>query len=197
MKRQDSKTQTLMTRYVLPLVFGALLVALLLDNRAQAKNDTVQQWMQTKRAEIAARTDGIGGKFFVDKVEVKNVSSDIRFDPRELDDSRISFAATFVPVAPKRELDQDALNASAMMFESTEIKKTDDSTFLVTGTVHMNGRQLRATFPMTIAYSGEQKGQPALTFSGDLTVPVGQMAPDLGLPKFLPIRFAIETVAAP
>ena len=198
MKVQDKKTCNLMTRVVLPLVFGALLVAPLLDNRAQATDKAVQQWTQTKRADIAVRTDGIGGEYYVGKVDVQNISSDIRFDPRELDDSRISFGASFIPAAPPRLLDQDdAAKAAAMLFESTEIKQTGDNTFQVTGTVYMNGRQLLATFPMTIAYAGQQQGQPALTFSGELVAPVGQMAPELGLPKFMPIRFALETTPAP
>lgn len=200
MKRQDRKTQNLMTRIALPLFFGALLIAPIMNNNAQAKGDAVQQWMQTKRANIAVRTDTPAKDYFVGKVNITNIASNIYFDPRKLDDSRVMFAATFVPSEPppgQRKIDEEELRAAAMMFESESIRQTSDTTFDVLGIVNMNGRQHRVQFPMTIAYSGVKQGQPSLVFSGEMNAPIGQMAPELGLPKTLPIQFAFETVAAP
>ena len=200
MKRQDRKTQTLMTRIALPLLFGALMIAPIMTNIAQAKNDSVQQWVQTKRVNMAVRTDSPAGDYFVGKVNITNIAGDFRFDPRNLDDSRIMFAASFIPAEPppgKRQIDEDVQRAAAMLFESTKIRQTGDNTFEVLGMMKMNERTQQVLFPLTIAYGGVKQGQPSLVFSGEMNAPVGQMAPELALPKYLPIQFAFETVAAP
>lgn len=199
MKRQDRKTQNLMTRIALPLFFGALFIAPLLNNHAQAKNDAVQQWIQTERVNIAIRTDVPAGDIFADKIKVDHIATNIRFDPRDLDASSIGFGASFIPVDPpgKRKVDEDTLRASAMRFESESIRSTGDTTFDVVGIVYMNTAQQRVQFPLTIAYGGVQQQQPVLIFSGDMNLPAGQLAPQLGLPKYLLIRFAFETIASP
>lgn len=199
MKRLDRTTHNLMIRLALPLVFGALLVAPLLDNRAQAKDDVVQQWMQTKRVTMAINQKWPTGQVFADQVNITNIASDIRFDPRNLDDSIVIFGASFLPVKlpGNRAVDEDAQRAASMLFQSDKIRQTGDTTFDVTGYVKMNERTQPVLFPMTVAYGGAQQGQPTLVFSGQMNAPIGQLAPELGLPKYLPITFAFETTAAP
>lgn len=200
MKRQDRKTQNIMLRFAMPLLFGTLMIAPIMNNNAQAKNDSVQQWVQTKRVNMALRTDSPAGDYFVGKVNISNIAGDFRFDPRNLDDSRIMFAASFIPAEPppgKRKIDEDVQRAASMLFESTKIRQTGDNAFEVLGMMKMNERAQQVIFPMTIAYGGVKQGQPALVFSGEMNAPVGQMAPELALPKYLPIQFAFETVAAP
>lgn len=163
----------------------------------QARDKAVQQWVQTKRSTISINRELPKG--FSEQVSVNNLSSDIRFDPRELRDSQIMFGANFTPVTPPngRALDEKEQAMTAGFFQSKEIKQTDDNAFEMTGTFSMGGKSHDLTIPFTVTYGGLRETKPVLVFNGTFSAALAQMAPGMGFPKFIPVAFSIETVAGP
>ncbi len=198
MKRLDNKTCNLMNRFVLPLLFGALLIAPVLSNFAAAKDSGVQQWMQTSRATITINPKLPAGDVYADKIAISNVASDIRFDPRNLKDSRLMFGATFMPADPSSSVARKIEPADGSgFFESQSIKQTSDTTFDVVGQFKMGNYTQPLSFPLTVSYAGNSAGQPVLVFSGEFTPPLGTMMPALGVSRYVPLAFSIETAPAP
>lgn len=166
---------------------------------AAAKPDRmVQVWTPTAASVLKADTRLPTGDVLTGKLDIQNFAPDIRFDPRDLENSVILFSASFMPIDPPgHQLRDDAIAAqAASVFESIKIQEKDDNTFEVHGFFRMNGQQRQLIFTMSVVPRARKDQRPALVFSGQFNAPVGNMAPQLGLPAQIPVVFHIETVPA-
>ncbi len=165
---------------------------------AQAQN-TVQQWMPTKASVLKADTRFTTGDATVGKLQIQDFSPDIRFDPRDLDNSAVLLSAVFMPVTlpGNRAIDDDTRARAAAVFISSKIRQKSDNEFEVLGFFRMNGQQRQLVFRMDVVPTAQAAERPALIFSGQFNAPVGNMAPQLGLPAMIPVVFHVETVPFP
>lgn len=183
---------------LLPVLFLAGMMLLWSAASAVAKTDGVQRWAQSK-AVMEVDPKGLAGPAAAGQVNITDISSDIRFDPRELDDSSIAFSATILPtrLPGRRTIDERAQRAAAAVFQSEKIRQRDETTFEVIGFFKMNNVARQVIFPLTVSYGGTAQDAPALVFDAAFAAPVGKMAPELGLPVYLPLRLSITAVPAP
>lgn len=134
-----------------------------------------------------------------EKFTIHNVAADIHFDPRDLDDSRLIISASFQPRAlpSGRAIDAAILQAGHAEFYSEKITETDDNVFQILGVFRMNNRVQRIVFPLTVTTETTDAAHPALVFSGSFNAPIGQSAPQFGLPAFIPLRLLAKAAPAP
>ena len=178
----------------------AWLALALTIGEAQARSARmVQPWTPTAASVLKADSGFPAGAIAQERMTIENFAPDIRFDPRDLDNSVIVFSASFMPreLPGRRAIDDDIRAQAQASFQSTKIQKKDDNTFEVHGFFRMNGQERQLIFKMNVIPAPAQNQQPALIFSGQFNAPVGNMASHFGLPAQIPVAFHVETVAAP
>lgn len=187
-----------MTRFAgLPVLFA--LIYLAAAAAAGAAEKQAQRWAQSfDKTYMSVNAQDPASAASVGRVNIKNISADIHFDPRDLKASRFWIGATFLPIAMpgNRPIDNSVLQEATGMFFSERIEKAGDNIFTVEGQFKLNGRMQPLRFPLSVTFD-KTSASPRLVFRGQFNAPVGQLSPALGLPTQVPVSFYVEADPIP
>lgn len=184
-----------MKKSVLLLPLLALAAFAVWPQTGRSAEKLAQHWAQSPRTAIAVNQQDQRAAPAIGKVTVSNVTTDIRFDPRDLRSSSFLMGATFLPnqLPGGQTLSHDELmRAGSGMFFSKEIKKKKDNQFEATGVFKLNGREQPMVIPLFVTFD-KNSTKPRLIFTGTFDAPIGQMVPNFGLPTVIPMQFYIDT----
>jgi polyisoprenoid-binding protein YceI len=178
------------------LFFTFIALAFLAAAPAAARDKLVQQWVPAA-ASLDVDIAYPSGAHAAGTLQVQNFTPDFRFDPRDLDNSVMSFTAFIMParLPGNRDIDEQTRAEAGATFISTRIREKGRNEFEALGMFSMNGRSTQILFPFTVTPGPGDETR--LVFTARFNAPAGNLAPHFGIQSQVPLRMHVEATPVP